>query len=231
VAAAAARGDFERWARRDFAYKVRTAPHVYEGLAFSPPTRYLHEPWVIDDGAQRLELIHYGHGHTSGDLVGWLPRPRILLAGDLSTNGQHNLANANVSGWIAVLERLRALKPLHVVPGHRRRAGPEILDKSHRYLFELRDQVRTLVGKGRTYDEIREEVDIPFYEEWSGVSVRHEPTHVARASTEAGGVRTPPPPLLSLQRITWELRRLGWRPGHPGNDVTPGQPLGQPARP
>jgi glyoxylase-like metal-dependent hydrolase (beta-lactamase superfamily II)/4-amino-4-deoxy-L-arabinose transferase-like glycosyltransferase len=219
VAAAAGRNDFEVWARRDFAHKTRTQGDVYQGLEYAPPTRYLETPWVLDDGVQRLELIHYGHGHTSGDLVGWLPRHRILLAGDLSTNGQHNLANASVSGWIAALEQLRALRPVLVVPGHRQLAGPEILDKSHRYLAELRAQVRELVARGRTYDEVLSAVDIPFYEKWSGVAVRDERTHVARAYAEAGGVWSGPPPLMTTRRIVWEFERLSTRLRYTGRDA------------
>jgi glyoxylase-like metal-dependent hydrolase (beta-lactamase superfamily II) len=40
---------------------------------------------AIDLGGDRgeLELHHCGRGHTAGDIVAWLPRQQILLAGDL----------------------------------------------------------------------------------------------------------------------------------------------------
>jgi cyclase len=199
VAAEAARGDFEGWAREDFASKIAADPETYRGLTYSPPTRYVQERWEIDDGTQRLELLHFGHGHTSGDLVGWLPRQRVLLPGDLSTNGQHNLANASVSGWIAVLERLRALQPGQVVPGHRDMAGPEILEKSHRYLTTLRAEVSRMVGQGLRYEEVLAEIEIPMYREWSGVAVSDESTHVLRAFLEAGG-ELDAPSLLTRRR-------------------------------
>ena len=205
VAAAAARDAFEGWARQDFAAKILASPDDYRGLAYSPPTHYVDGLWALDDGEQRLELMHFGPGHTSGDLVGWLPRQRILLPGDLSTNGQHNLANADLTGWIGVLELLRALEPLQVVPGHRHLAGPQLLDLSHRYLFELRAQVRQMVKQGMTYDEVLASIDIPFYQEWSGVSVRNEPQHVARAYVEAGGTMEPPPAFISMRRIAMLL--------------------------
>jgi len=90
VAAEAARNAFENWVPEDFAKKMQNRPEDYRGLEYVPPTRWVEQTWVLDDGTQRLELIHYGHGHTSGDLVGWMPGPRILFPGDLSTNGQHN---------------------------------------------------------------------------------------------------------------------------------------------
>ena len=187
VAHEGSRRDFEGWASEDFARKTAKNPEDYGGLVYSPPTTYLQATLVLDDGAQRVELRHYGHGHTSGDLVGWMPGLGVLLAGDLSTNGQHNLANASLSGWIAVLEALRGLGVLHVVPGHLDLAGPEILDTSYRYLVALRSEVAEMVARGLTYDEIRETIDIPLYEEWTGLSVRDEPRHVLLAFWEAGG--------------------------------------------
>ena len=201
VAAAAARGEFENWVPQDFANKVKNRPDDYRGLRYAPPTRWIERTWSLDDGVQRLELIHYGPGHTSGDLIGWLPRHRILLTQDLSTNGQHNLASANVSGWIAVLQQLRALGAKQVVPGHKAMAGPEILDKSYVYLTELRSKVGEMVARGMTYDQIMQVIDIPMYEEWSGVSVRNEPTHVLRAYEEAGGRRNEPRPLITRRRL------------------------------
>jgi glyoxylase-like metal-dependent hydrolase (beta-lactamase superfamily II) len=206
VAAAAGRHDFDGWVPKDFARKAQANPADYAGLSYAPPTRWVDASWTIDDGAQRLEILHFGHGHTQGDLVGWMPRRRILFAQDLSTNGQHNLANADLSGWISVLERLRALKPLVVVPGHKALTGPDNLRRSYRYLSELREQVRDMVALKMTYEQILETIDIPMYEAWSGVSVRNEPIHVLKAFHEAGGQRTRP--LLSRRR-TLLLTALG----------------------
>ena len=192
VAAAAGRHDFDVWVPTDFARKAAANPADYAGLSYAPPTRWIEASWTIDDGYQRLEILHFGHGHTAGDLVGWMPRRHILFSQDLSTNGQHNLANANLSGWIHVLERLRALNPRLVVPGHKALTGPDNLRRSYRYLTELRRQVRDMVELNMSYEQILATIDIPMYEEWSGVPVRDEPVHVLKAFTEAGGVRTRP---------------------------------------
>ena len=187
VAAEKSRNSFENWGRKDFEKKLETQPDIYAGLTYALPTKYVEDFWALDDGAHRLELHFYGPGHTSGDLVGWLPEHRVLLAGDLSTNGQHNLASANVASWITVLERLQALKPLIVVPGHRSIAGPEILEKSHRYLVELKTQVQDMVTQGLEFPQVMEAVDIPFYTAWSGVAVRDEPDNVERVFVQVGG--------------------------------------------
>ncbi len=187
VAAEKSRNSFENWGRKDFEKKIEAQPNIYAGLTYALPTKYVEDFWALDDGVHRLELHFFGPGHTSGDLVGWLPEHRILLAGDLSTNGQHNLASANVASWITVLERLQELEPLIVVPGHRSIAGPEILEKSHRYLVELKVQVQDMVTQGLGYQQVLEAVDIPFYTAWSGVAVRDEPVNVERVFVQVGG--------------------------------------------
>lgn len=200
VAAAQSRHHFENWAKNDFARRLREDPQTYHDLEYSPPTRYLEEPWVIDDGTQRLEVHYFGPGHTDSDLVGWLPEYRVMLAGDLSTNGQHNLANANVASWISVLGKMRELHPLVVIPGHLQPGGPELLEKSQRYLVELRAQVKGMMDRGMDFEDILQSVKIPFYEEWSGVRVRDERTNVERVYRELGG-KIEPPPRFGLKEV------------------------------
>ncbi len=195
MAAAAARRDFEVWLRRDFANKTLSRPAEYGGLTYVPPSRYIENTWILDDGVQRLEVMNVGHGHTSGDLVGWLPKYRILFAGDLSTDGFLNLANASISGWIAALDKLRALKPDQVVLGHGHLAGPEALERSRRYLVELQSKVREMVARGMTFDEIVT---------WYGRTPAHkEIVDVELAYSEAGGIRDRTPPLLTKTRVGW----------------------------
>ncbi|AXB48016.1 MBL fold metallo-hydrolase [Amycolatopsis albispora] len=64
-------------------------PRLAKGAASVPgltwPTLTFSDRLTIDLGGERgdLELHYCGRGHTEGDLVAWLPRQRILYAGDL----------------------------------------------------------------------------------------------------------------------------------------------------
>jgi glyoxylase-like metal-dependent hydrolase (beta-lactamase superfamily II) len=74
----------EDWAS-EFARMPRLAkePESVPGLTW--PTLTFSDRLTIDLGGDRgdLELRYLGRGHTEGDIVAWLPRPRILFAGDL----------------------------------------------------------------------------------------------------------------------------------------------------
>lgn len=65
------------------------------------------------------ELHLYQPAHTAADTAVWLPKDRVLLTGDICFIGVTPLAvNGLISGWIAALDTLIALKPDVVVPGH-----------------------------------------------------------------------------------------------------------------
>jgi len=58
-------------------------PESIPGLTW--PTVTFTDRLTIDLGGTRGDLVlqHCGRGHTAGDIVAWLPRERLLFAGDL----------------------------------------------------------------------------------------------------------------------------------------------------
>ena len=80
--------------------------------------------------------IECGAAHTVSDSVLWLPGDRVLFAGDLVGVGSHlNLTRGHpAENWLAIIDRLAALEPEHVVPGHGPPAGPESLATVRAYI-------------------------------------------------------------------------------------------------
>ncbi|WP_406175481.1 MBL fold metallo-hydrolase [Streptomyces sp. NBC_00996] len=73
----------------------------------------------------RVELLHLGPGHTAGDTAVWLPDQRVLFTGDLVFSGATPFVPmGSLSGSLRVIDRLRALEPLHVAPVTARWAAP-----------------------------------------------------------------------------------------------------------
>ncbi|WP_445186948.1 MBL fold metallo-hydrolase [Pseudonocardia sp. Cha107L01] len=72
------------WAS-EFARMPRLAKAAESVPGLTWPTLTFSDKLTIDLGGDRgdLELRYCGRGHTEGDLVAWLPRQRILFAGDL----------------------------------------------------------------------------------------------------------------------------------------------------
>ena len=75
--------------KEDWASEFGRMPRLAKGAESVPgltwPTLTFSDRLAIDLGGDRGDLVlqYCGRGHTEGDLVAWLPRPRILFAGDL----------------------------------------------------------------------------------------------------------------------------------------------------
>src|SRR5436305_2523985 len=137
---------------------------------------------TISDGSRRLELIKVGPGHTRGDAVAWLPAERIVFTGDLcTTRAQNNLADPGMSpdGWLHILDRLAAMNPAIVVPGHGRDGTVEVLKGQRAYLAAVFDAVKAGIARGAGENEIYNAIDWPKYKPWSDDEKRN---HVAVAA-------------------------------------------------
>jgi glyoxylase-like metal-dependent hydrolase (beta-lactamase superfamily II) len=120
-----------------------------------------------------------GRGHTKGDQVIEVPDAGLLFTGDLVETGQFAIFpwfpphDADVSGlgWIAVMEHLISGRPKVVVPGHGDVGGPQILEDTHRYLLELRDETWKRRDSQMSEATIAEEVEavlIHNHPQWAG---------------------------------------------------------------
>ena len=62
-------------------------PRLFLGAETIPglthPTETFDDAMTLDLGNRSVELRHLGRGHTSGDIVVWLPDEGIFFAGDL----------------------------------------------------------------------------------------------------------------------------------------------------
>lgn len=142
----------------------------------------------LDLGGRTVQLRTWGLAHTRSDQVVFLPKERILFTGDLVESRCFAIFpyfppdDADVDGdrWIGVLERLEALEPELVVPGHGEVRGVEVIAEAREYLTLLRSETRRLAAEGLDLDAIVAELDASMralhpdwvQEEWIGFGVR-----------------------------------------------------------
>jgi len=141
----------------------------YGALSYEIPSLFFTHKLVFDDGEQRVELLFFGHAHTAGDAVAWLPKHGILFTGDACVNGAFNYTgDSNTESWIAVLGAMEDLGVKTLCPGHGEMGGAEILANQKRWFVELRARVKAGIDKGQSLETIKEAFDVPFYKEWTG---------------------------------------------------------------
>ncbi len=108
--------------------KVRVVPPV---LTFDSRLR-LGTP---DEG---VDLLYFGHGHTSGDVVVFSAEEKVMFVGDLVFNAIFPTSDdAVISSWVKVLERLEELNPRILIPGHGNPCGKKELG----YMLQLLREV------------------------------------------------------------------------------------------
>jgi glyoxylase-like metal-dependent hydrolase (beta-lactamase superfamily II) len=96
------------------------------GFRLTVPSQIITDRLAVA-GQRRVELLTYGGGHTDSDVFAWLPDDRILIAGDLCWNRIHPRTHDGHPGpWADILDRLVALGPQQVHPGHGRPGGAEV---------------------------------------------------------------------------------------------------------
>lgn len=134
---------------------AKNRPDVAESRLKAPTVRFP-DQLIFDDGERRIELRHFGIGHTKGDAFVWLPKEKILFTGDACVNGAYNyLADATVSEWIKTLERVKELGAEVVCPGHGAKGGPEIIADQQAYFQELWRHVAALKEAGKSAAEAK----------------------------------------------------------------------------
>ena len=102
-------------------------------------------------GGRSVVVIHPGTAHSPGDLMVWLPRERVLFAGDiLLEDGVSMVVDGKSEVLLHTLDLIDALHPRVVVPGHGR-IDPDpaaLTGMTRSYLTALRDSMGVAVQRG-----------------------------------------------------------------------------------
>ncbi len=145
--------NFKRWSDRLPAIKKlleEKKPRI------TPPHVTFDSHLRLHMGGKTLELFHYGHAHSPGDVFIYLPEERVLYAGDLLWVGVFpNVREADVANQIRVIDKILELPVSYYVPGH----GSVTSDRSdvvavRDFLATLYDRAATMVKQGKSREEV-----------------------------------------------------------------------------
>jgi glyoxylase-like metal-dependent hydrolase (beta-lactamase superfamily II) len=107
---------------RQRASLIEDAPSLAAEVAavvIDPPDRVFETDATLDIGGRRLELRYLGRAHTDNDIVIHVPDAGVIFAGDLvEESSPPYFGDGYPMDWPATVERVVALEPTTVVPGH-----------------------------------------------------------------------------------------------------------------
>ena len=101
-------------------------------------------------GEKGIVVTHPGAGHSAGDLLVWLPKERVLFAGDvLVEDGVSMVVDGNADELLRVLARVDSMHAAIVVPGHGAipRRPVKLVQRTREYLTGLQAEMRAAVEK------------------------------------------------------------------------------------
>ncbi|WP_421982530.1 MBL fold metallo-hydrolase [Roseibium sp.] len=178
-------------------------PDLFETLpastTISLPSLTIASSMSIDLGGIDVRLMHLGRGHTTGDLVVWVPGSAVMFTGDLvQTSAIPYCGDAHLGDWTRALDRIAAFRPTTLMPGRGRAAigataVAQAIETTRDFVTTLRDAAAACVeqnlGLKDTFAAVNDALASQF-----GSKTDFElnlPINVARAYDEALGLDQP----------------------------------------
>jgi len=205
--------------KEDWESEAGRMPRLFRGAESIPGLTWPHltfsDRLSIDLGGDRgeLQLRYCGRGHTEGDLVAWLPRDRVLFAGDLvEAQAALYTGDAFHADWSGgTLDRLAALAAEQVVGGRGAvaRGGAAVtaaIEQTRDFLLVMRDTVGSVHGRGETLREAFASTHAalaPTYGQWP-IFEHCLPFNVQRLWDEYDGIERPRIWTAERDREVWD---------------------------
>lgn len=154
--------EFTRFARTRFGtfelgdIRLRPATRTFDGHA------------ELRVGGRTVQLQEQGPGHTASDTIVHVPDTGVIFAGDLVFACDTPLVwSGPVASWLTALDRILAMRPRLIVPGH----GPVtdengVRDLAH-YLQYVSDEATARFEMGMDADEAADDIDLSPFADWT----------------------------------------------------------------
>ena len=125
---------------------------------------------ALNVGERNFELIYLKNVHSEADTAIWLPGERVLWAA--AAVGVKRYPNIRpfltIPDILAAIKLIRALNPEVVIAGHGAPGTTQIFDEMERYYGLLLERVGRMAREGRTLDQIKAELKMPEFDDWTG---------------------------------------------------------------
>jgi glyoxylase-like metal-dependent hydrolase (beta-lactamase superfamily II) len=140
----------------------------FSDVEVTPPNRLLEERLDLDLDGTACEVIYLGPAHTASDVVVHLPEEHVLFTGDLLFRLCTPIGwDGTFDGWMAALDRMIAMQPEVVVPGHGPLTNADGLLEFRAYLAWVKGESKRLFDQGLSELEAAKRIDPGPYADWT----------------------------------------------------------------
>lgn len=135
----------------------RYARENAEGTQAVGPNITFEDRYDIDMGDMHIEVLYLGPAHSEGDISVWLPKQKLVIAGDVAFHERMPpiFAETCTSCWIETWnDAFEPLGALYVIPGHGHPTNvAQVRRYTHDYLVYLRAQIGTHLDNGGSLED------------------------------------------------------------------------------
>jgi len=139
------------------------------------PTLLVAGQLELDLGARKVLVKAWPPAHTDDDLTVFDESTRTLWLSDLLFVGHTPVIDGTITGFLAVMNDLRALAVEHFIPGHGRSdlAWPLPLDAQRRYFDVILNETRAAIRNRKTIQQATDEVGLSEADKWVAFDLFH----------------------------------------------------------
>jgi glyoxylase-like metal-dependent hydrolase (beta-lactamase superfamily II) len=122
-------------------------------------------------GGHHFDIIHLGKAHTATDIMVLYREDNVLFTGDNAGNDRIlRVDHGSFKGNIDTLQAGIDARPAHVVPGHGKTGGIEVLKNYQRYLATIYKSVKKGYDEDLSDFEMKPKIHAALkpYHSWSG---------------------------------------------------------------
>jgi glyoxylase-like metal-dependent hydrolase (beta-lactamase superfamily II) len=131
------------------------------GVVLRPPDVTFNQEATVDLGGVTARLLWFGGAHTKGDELTFVEPDRTLVSGDVVQN--KTMPNIFGDGgtpatWLAVLDKVEALKAAHVLPDHSDPGDGSLVGAERSLIAEIRTRALALKGQRISADDAGKQI-------------------------------------------------------------------------
>lgn len=140
----------------------------FTGIQLTPPTTLFDDRLELELDGIAAHLLHVGPAHTAGDAIVHLPEQGVVFAGDVLFRLCTPIGwEGTFAGWIDALDRIVALAPGVIVPGHGPLCGVEGAREMQAYLQYVRAESKPCFDAGLAVLDAAKRIDPGPYASWT----------------------------------------------------------------
>ena len=141
----------------------------FKSMVYQAPTLVFTDKLDLDIGNREVQVKHLGRGNTPGDTIAYLPKEKILVAGDLLVYPIPYTYDGYPAEWIQTLQKMTLLDFDTIVPGH----GPVLHGKAYLNLVtdllksaveQMQARIRQIGHPGfHSLEDVKDSVDLSLF--------------------------------------------------------------------